>query len=91
MTKQEAKKIALEKLCYYEKMPSMQRLIKNLPNYIKEKVLSFHNNCSLCELFCHKPVNGKRCGDCPLTCPDCSNYTDEYLKKNINILETWEV
>jgi len=92
MTKQEAKTIALEKLRYYETLPEIQRFVaENLPDYIFDKVVSLHNYCPLCELFCHNPRSLTSCKGCPLICPSCNDHSDEGLQKNIALLEAWKV
>jgi 7-cyano-7-deazaguanine synthase in queuosine biosynthesis len=90
MTKQEAKAIALEKLQYFETLPSDRREYINLPDHIMDKIKTFHNLCPLCELFCYAPKDGESCGECPLVCPHCNNRDDGYLLHNIKRIQAWE-
>jgi len=91
MTKQEAKALALEKLCCYDMQPNFYyRRHEYLPDRIQEKTKHLHNYCPLCELFCvPNPENGKHCGGCPLTPPSCNDVSDEALEDNILRLKAW--
>ena len=89
MTKVKAKKIALDKLRFYQTVPEHHRTFVFLPDWLKYELLVLHNYCSMCELFCENPRVGKRCGECPLICPTCNSVTDESLKENIRVLQNW--
>jgi len=91
LTKREAKDIALEKLQWYYRLHLVYREIRFLPPELIAKIERLHNHCPLCELFCvPNPEDGKHCGGCPLTSPDCNNRSDEKLQANIKLIEAWE-
>ena len=91
MTEQEAKIIALEKLNFYLSQPVENRMPEKLPEHLREKVKLFHNCCPLCELFCFSPRDDYHCEGCPLIIPICNNYSDASIRKNIILIQAWEV
>lgn len=91
MTKTEAKKLALEKLCFFKLQDEVYRKWDWLPVITRNKVRNLHNKCPLCELFCiPNPKEGTSCSKCPLTPPFCNDVGDEALEENILILKAWE-
>jgi hypothetical protein len=90
MTEQEAKRIALFILHHYKTLPFEKRIKSSLPKYLYDEVITFQNNCPLCELFCYVGEKiGRHCDGCPLFYPSCNNFSDEFLENNIKLIKEW--
>ena len=91
MTKQEAKDLALAKLEFYKSVHPNYRRRYDLPPHLRSVVEPLLNHCPLCEMFNNKPVDGRPCGECPLTCPSCNLVSNAQLNENIRLIQAWEV
>jgi hypothetical protein len=88
MTKLEAKKLALEKLCYYLEHPEVKRK-EDLPQELFDRIKNLMNYCPMCELFYIKG-----CPECPLRTKRmrrCNDHRKTSMQKNIAILQEWNV
>jgi uncharacterized Zn finger protein (UPF0148 family) len=95
MTKQDAKKLALEIINYRLEHPEIKRK-EDYPQFLFDKVKGFPNNCPMCNLFFVK--DGKvLCPDCPLRVQrripkvGCNDWSKKGAKQKLAIIQAWDV
>jgi hypothetical protein len=87
MTRQKAKELAIDKLCYYLEHPESKG-IEDLPQVLFDQVKNLMNYCPMCELFYIKG-----CPECPLRTKRmrrCNDHSKKAMQENIAILQAWD-